>query len=324
MNSLLLAFNFYFMLVLLIFFVDRLQVKYKRLTNLGKRLQHMLFYNLILSMLTESYSMIAMCCMIGLNKISFHNYGETAQSAFCIFALLLLFGYPVLVTWILWKDWNKPDFQKTIEKCEPIFEHLKTSIGPISLIHPMYFLFRRLLIAVIVVFLKEHLILQVYLINFSVIAGVIIAGYIEYETPSKRKKEFTNEAILMCVLYCMICFSPFVPDMRARAVVGYFCCLIVSIHLAVNLYFILSSQARELILKLKLWLARRRLLKQRTQNKVLLKSRKHNLKEAIDSLNNQPDFEHWILDTSHSESEYESSSEEACSDLEIIEEEASE
>jgi hypothetical protein len=56
---------------------------------------------------------------------------------------------------------------------------------------------------------------------------------------------------------------------------------------------------------------------------VLLKSRKHNLKEAIDSLNNQPDFEHWILHTSHSESEYESSSEEACSDLEIIEEEAS-
>jgi hypothetical protein len=77
MNSLLLAFNFYFMLVLLIFFVDRLQVKYKRLTNLGERLRHMLFYNLILSMLTESYSMIAMCCMIGLNKISFHNYGET-------------------------------------------------------------------------------------------------------------------------------------------------------------------------------------------------------------------------------------------------------
>ena len=110
MNSLLLAFNFYFMLLLLIFFVDRLQVKYKRLTNLGKRLQHMLFYNLILSMLTESYSMIAMCCMIGLNKISFNNYGETTQSAFCIFALTLLISYPVLVTWILAKAWDRPDF----------------------------------------------------------------------------------------------------------------------------------------------------------------------------------------------------------------------
>ena len=205
---------------------------------------------------------------------------------------------------------------------EPIFEDLKTSIGPISLIHPIYFLFRRLLIAVIVVFLKDHLIFQVMLLDFSVIAGVIITGYIEYESSSKRNKELVNEAMVMCVLYCMICFTPFVPDMRARVVLGYFCCIIVSIHLAVNLYSILSSQARALILRLKLWLARRRLLKQRTRNKVLLKSRKHNLKEAIDFLNNQPDFEHWILNTP--QSEYESSSEEALSDLEIIEEEASE
>lgn len=146
-----------------------------------------------------------------------------------------------------------------MEKYEPIFEHLKTSIGPISLIHPMYFLFRRLLIAVIVVFLKDHLIFQVMLIDFSVIAGVIIAGYIEYDSRSKRNKEFVNELVVMFVLYCMICFSPFVPDIRAKVLVGYFCCLIVSIHLAVNLFLILSSQAREFILRLKLLLARRRL-----------------------------------------------------------------
>jgi hypothetical protein len=148
-----------------------------------------------------------------------------------------------------------------------------------SLTHPMYFLFRRLLIAVIVVFLKEHLIFQVMLIDFSVIAGVIIAGYIEYDSRFKRNTEFVNETMVMSVLYCMICFSPFVPDMRARVVVGYLCCLIVSIHLAVNLYLILSSQAHALILRLKLCLARRRLSKQRIKNKVLFKSRKHTLKE---------------------------------------------
>jgi len=37
----------------------------------------MLFYNMILSLLNESYSTIAICCMIGLNKLSFNSYGET-------------------------------------------------------------------------------------------------------------------------------------------------------------------------------------------------------------------------------------------------------
>ena len=97
------------------------------------------------------------------------------------------------------------------------------------------------------------------LIDFSVIGGVTIAGFIEYDSLSKRNAEFVNETIVMCVLYCMICFSPFVPDLGARQVVGYFCCLIVSMHLAVNLYLILGSQAIGVILSLKIWLARRRL-----------------------------------------------------------------
>jgi hypothetical protein len=63
----------------------------------------MLFYNFILSMLTESYSMIAVCCMIGLNRVTFSlkNYGETVQTACCLLALLVLVVYPPLVFWTL-------------------------------------------------------------------------------------------------------------------------------------------------------------------------------------------------------------------------------
>ena len=71
MNSLILAFIFYLLLVLLNLVVDRLQSRHERLDNLAKKLRHMLFYNMILEILTESYSIIAVCCMIGLNKLSF-------------------------------------------------------------------------------------------------------------------------------------------------------------------------------------------------------------------------------------------------------------
>ena len=102
----------------------------------------------------------------------------------------------------------------------------------------------------LVVPLKEHLIFQVMLMNFSIIAGTIIAGYIEYDSRSKRNSEFFNETTIMCVLYCIICFSPFVPDIEVRQAVGYFCCLIVSLHLAINLLIISVSTLQQLKLKL--------------------------------------------------------------------------
>jgi hypothetical protein len=115
MNSLLLAFAVYFSLVLLNLVLDRIPGDYYRIINLSEQLQLMLFYNMILTTLTESYSVIALSCMIGLNKLSFslNHYGETIQSASCIFALFVLIGYPLVVFWKLKKSWKKKDFEKT-------------------------------------------------------------------------------------------------------------------------------------------------------------------------------------------------------------------
>ena len=115
MNSILLGFNFYFSLVLLLLIVDRAQVRFKILSPLAERLRHMLFYNLILSMLTESYSMIAICSMIGLNKLSADSFGDFIQSASSIFALLVLIVYPILVFWVLRKSWYMEDLNQTKE-----------------------------------------------------------------------------------------------------------------------------------------------------------------------------------------------------------------
>jgi len=64
----------------------------------------------------------------------------------------------------------------------PIFEDLRFDAGSISLMHPMYFLFRRFLMAVIVVVLRNHLIFQVMLMAFSIVAAVIIAGAIPFNS----------------------------------------------------------------------------------------------------------------------------------------------
>jgi hypothetical protein len=123
----------------------------------------------------------------------------------------------------------------------------------------MFFLFRRFLMALIVVVLRNHLIFQIMLKAFSIIAAVIISGSVPFNGVAKRRTEYMNETITMFVLYTMICFSPFVPDMNAKQLIGYFCCFVVASHLLINIYLILGTQAQGLKLHLKFWLARRKL-----------------------------------------------------------------
>ncbi len=119
------------------------------------------------------------------------------------------------------------------------------------------------------------------LFDFTIFAAITIAAYIYDDMKAKRNKEFLDETIMMCVLYCMICFSPFVPDIRARQVIGILCCSFVSIHLALNLGLILFSTVINIKIKARMWYAMLRLKWQRQLNAVKIKNRKHTLKDAV-------------------------------------------
>jgi hypothetical protein len=94
---------------------------------------------------------------------------------------------------------------------------------------------------------------------FSIIAAVIISGAVPYNSVLKRRTELFNEVIIMSVLYSMICFSSFVPDLNAKQLIGYYCCFVVASHLLLNLYLILSTSIYGFKLKTQLWLAHRKL-----------------------------------------------------------------
>ena len=242
MNSMLIGFLFYFGMILLLIVADQLHLRCRKISSVTERLRSMLFYNFIISMMTESYSLMSVCCMIGLFKIGFTSFGDIVQTVSCISALVILIIYPVIVLILLCRNWNNPNKMEVFrDQFEAIFEDLRGDASAISLLHPMYFLLRRFLMAVIVVVFRDRLIFQIMLKAFSIIAAVIISGEIQFTTVAKRKTELLNETIIMFVLYNMICFSPFVTDMKAKQGMGYFCCLIVAGHLLFNLYLILGS-----------------------------------------------------------------------------------
>ena len=109
----------------------------------------------------------------------------------------------------------------------------------------------------------------------------MIGDYVYRDWRARQNKEFLNESVLMCLVYCMICFSPFVPDIPARQVMGYVCCSLLSIHLAIYFGFIVYSTALNIKIEVKNRFALFKLKWQRQKNAVKLKNRKHSLKEFV-------------------------------------------
>lgn len=76
-----------------------------------------------------------------------------------------------------------------------------------------YFLFRRLLIAALCVYSKGTLFFQLSGLVFNVIFGIIVAGEtLCMEDTRLNVMEYFNETMIMMVMYCLLCFTDFVPD----------------------------------------------------------------------------------------------------------------
>jgi hypothetical protein len=134
------------------------------------------------------------------------------------------------------------------QRYSALFEELSMEYGPIVLIHPCFFMLRRLIMAVIVVIFRNFFWMQLFLTAISNIAAVILIGYADFfENPQKRKMEIANEILVMSMLYCVVCFSPFVPEIETRFKIGYFCCIVEALALAGNFWLIMSSTIRVMI-----------------------------------------------------------------------------
>jgi len=104
----------------------------------------------------------------------------------------------------------------------------------------VWFLVRRFIIAFIVVYLQTAVIWQIALMTLTIITQVIILGRLQpFELPSKTKYELFSEVVVMLVMYHLICFTPFVPDVDMRFKLGYSVSAIVIVHLAVSMAILL-------------------------------------------------------------------------------------
>ncbi len=100
----------------------------------------------------------------------------------------------------------------------------------------------------------------------GVIVSLISSGYFDaYKETTTQLNEFFNEVIIVLTLYTIMCFTNFVPDQMMQLNVGYASCLLVVVHLLINLAVMGSGHMQKVILKLKRFFYQR---KSKTQQRA--------------------------------------------------------
>jgi len=69
----------------------------------GESLKKYLCYSPLVTLIMESYFVLAVSCMVSLTNLSWGSFGETFMSLSGISCLALLIGFPFGYSWFLWK-----------------------------------------------------------------------------------------------------------------------------------------------------------------------------------------------------------------------------
>ena len=107
------------------------------------------------------------------------------------------------------------------------------------IVYHWYFLLRRFLIGVLCVFSRNTLFFQISGLVFNIIFGTIVAGNTQcMEDKRLNTIEYFNETMIMMVMYCLICFTDFLPDQGTKSTIGLVCEGFVIFHIVFNLSFL--------------------------------------------------------------------------------------
>ena len=128
---------------------------------------------------------------------------------------------------------------------------------------PLFFMLRRLLFVVSVIWLEKYIVFQVFL-QMAASEAILIYLYYNspFETPFLNRMEVLNECMSVVVLYFLMGFSAaYFQDPQMRYDMGYAFIVCFILYLSVPLFFILKDTLRNIRMKYLLWRAKRAGLK---------------------------------------------------------------
>ena len=160
------------------------------------------------------------------------------------------------------------------KKCLPAYEMLNLRHGHWGMLWPIFFMVRRVLFVVGVCALIEYPVYQVFLFLLPTLAVMAVLALVRpLEDRTTNLLEIYNSFTILCMSYCLLCFTEFVLDPGARYQMGFVMVILTVKNICVNLYVVGSGPARMCKLRCKSrWLRRKQIQRkwslraQRTKN----------------------------------------------------------
>ena len=111
---------------------------------------------------------------------------------------------------------------------------------------------------------SKTLIVQIYIVVAQSLTALIILEYVRpLKSNAAHKNEIFNEIVMTLLLYTLISFTDWVPNMEAKFKLGYITCSLIVLHLMINIFIMLTSSIKEAYRACRLSRHRRKHNKQR-------------------------------------------------------------
>jgi len=151
----------------------------KKVNHTGEKLQQKLFWGALINLVTESYSMLTVSCMINLRYLQWNAVNLAFMSLLTIVVTLVLLALPIYIGRLLSNNFNVLDHSKFKRKYSAFYCELHLHNGQMVLLQPIWFFVRRFLLAMMVVFCGTTVIWQIALMTTNVVVQVIILGRVK-------------------------------------------------------------------------------------------------------------------------------------------------
>ena len=222
----------------LMYYMSSVCKQFRAVHTRREKYRKTLFWSILIRMTIESYTITAICCMIGLENIGNSSFYVQLNSWVTIILFVLILIFPVWGYFLMMCNQRRLIFKE--EKFGEYWAEMNVSS---SVTHFIFFSFlRRLLLAYTVVFLRNNFAFQQIAIISTTMC--MLTAYIEikpYKDHFANKMEAFNEFILLVLAIHIYCFTDWVPDVTWRYRIGFSCTVFIIIGLGGNMLVIIAG-----------------------------------------------------------------------------------
>ena len=156
MGTLVLAFVFYVVTVVFSYLLK--SIDHRKSNHEGEKMQRKLFWRSFIVLMVESYSSMAVSCLMNLKVLRWNSVGIVIMSVLALLLTLLLILFLGFYSKETSQNFDQLSYGSFKRKHSAFYEELDLDNGKLVLLQPIWFLVRRLVLAVMVLFWRTTVI----------------------------------------------------------------------------------------------------------------------------------------------------------------------